>query len=182
MTNLLPNRKTIRFQEYDYSCSGLYFITICVFNMRCLLSKIEDISTEKKDNKENSHHPQIVLSEFGLIVQKEFKNLPKRFFNLELHEFIIMPNHIHAILEIRPEDISGSLAEQTVKTTLGDIICAFKSVTTKKYNQLNNTPGLKLWQRNYYEHIIRNNISYLQIADYIISNPANWTLDNYYIN
>ncbi|MDU1904706.1 MAG: transposase [Dysgonomonas sp.] len=180
MNRPLPNRRSIRLQGYDYSGEGLYFVTICAQDMKCLFGKVVNNNSIKTGENvgagfysaQDNHHPFIQLSEIGKIIHKEWLELKIRFVDIELYEFVIMPNHFHGIIEVR--------VEQSPTLTLGDIICAFKSLTTKKVNQINNTPGDKLWQRNYYEHIIRNSTSYMNIAKYIQSNPANWATDDYY--
>ena len=101
-------------------------------------------------------------------------DLRKRFDDICLHEFVVMPNHIHGIIEITSKD-----------TNLGGIIGAYKSITTNKYikgvRENNWKPfDYRLWQRNYYEHVIRNEISHLQINDYIKYNPEKWCDDKYF--
>ena len=108
-----------------------------------------------------------------------YLNLENEFKNIKLHDFVIMPNHIHGIIEICKR------ADTRPAHTLGDIICSFKSKTTcyalkgiknEKYKPFNK----RLWQRNYYEHIIRNEKEYIQIVEYITNNPMNWEKDKYY--
>ena len=124
--------------------------------------------------------------------------LPQSFTNIRLHEFVTMPNHFHAILKIvgaalvvaqQQEDINFNGIGQpqeitpTVKKTVGDMVGAFQSIVTVKYIRGVKSLGWqpfdgKLWQRNYYEHIIRDERSYLNISAYIINNPANWNCDS----
>ncbi|NDW10516.1 transposase [Dysgonomonas sp. 520] len=183
MNQTLPNRKTVRLQGYDYSCEGLYFVTICTQDMKCLFGKVADVDGQDEVNdvgagfysaRNAAHHPFIILSELGEVIYDEWLALSDRFIDIRLHEFVIMPNHFHGIVELR--------AEQSPAPTLADIICVFKSVTTKKCNKVNKAMGHKLWQRNYYEHIIRNDVSCAKIINYIQSNPENWVTDNYYVN
>jgi REP element-mobilizing transposase RayT len=190
------HRRSIRLKGYDYSQAGLYFVTICVQNQRCLFGKIEN--------------GEMILNNLGKIIENEWLNLKNKYSQIELDTFIIMPNHFHAILQIvhpnntvlqtvgagsaRPDDIHPddvNNAEQgrtnnteqkhrranpAPTTTLGNIIGYFKYQTTKKID----FPD-KLWQRNYYEHIIRNERAYQNISDYIIHNPAAWQKDKFYI-
>jgi REP element-mobilizing transposase RayT len=154
------HRRSIRLKNYDYSSEGLYFITICIKNRLFLLGNVED----------ETMYP----NEAGKMVEIEWLDLKKRFSNIELHEYVIMPNHFHGILEIVSQN----------QKTVGDILDAFKSITTVAYIQGVKEKGWtpfinKFWQRNYYEHIIRNETSYLYIADYIISNPKTWTDDKF---
>ena len=170
----MTNRHTIRLQGYDYSSEGLYFVTICCQDRTCLLSSIVGVGFYPTRNNKPFHHPMIDLSVMGQIVYQEWTGLPGRFPHVIFHEFVIMPNHMHGIIEI------GQRAGQSPAPTLGNIIGAFKSITTKKCNVLNDTPGQRLWQRNYYEHIIRNGESYENISNYIYENPVNWMNDDYY--
>jgi REP element-mobilizing transposase RayT len=207
------HRKSIRLKGYDYSQEGLYFITICVQNRECLFGKIEN--------------GEMMLNDAGNMVQKEWLKLPQRFSNIELHEFVVMPNHFHAIMEIvgatlvvAPVRVSlvdtqlvdaqlvdaqlvdahhdnAKTSNHNAKTsekgqpqgfaptkpkTVGDIVGAFQSIVTVEYirgvKNLDWEPfNGKLWQRNYWEHIIRDEQSYKQIAEYIINNPKNWVDD-----
>jgi len=190
-------RKSIRLKGYDYSQAGLYFITICVQNRACLLGNIID-------GKMN-------LNDAGVMVENEWLALVKRFSNIKLHEYIVMPNHFHAILEItddpvgatlvvapnnavdqqlrgypswvpqrRPQRISQSVMAN--KKTLGNMVGAFQSITTNEYiREVKNNNwqrfDKKLWQRNYWEHIIKNESDYNRIANYIIENPVKWERD-----
>jgi REP element-mobilizing transposase RayT len=187
------HRRSIRLKGYDYSRAGLYFITICTQNRVCLFGKIENGVME--------------LNDAGQMIKNEWLKLPERFQNIELHEFIIMPNHFHAILEIvgatlivapnvndapnvnnaangengQPQGIA--LTESATGKTVGEMVGAFESITTVEYIRgvKNNNWQLfnkKMWQRNYREHIIRNEQLYVKISEYIINNPANWWNDS----
>ncbi|WP_411726980.1 transposase [Methyloglobulus sp.] len=118
----------------------------------------------------------MALSAAGEMVAQQWEALTQRFSALQLDEFIIMPNHIHGIL------VFDNAADNLSKSTLGNIVGAFKSITTHEYingvKQHNWQPfDKKFWQRNYYEHIIRNEESLNQVREYIINNPANWPQD-----
>jgi len=181
-------RRSIRLKTYDYSQSGWYFITICTQNHRCLFGKIiED---------------EMHLNSAGYMLQKEWMELPLRFNTIQLHEYIVMPNHFHGIIEIVGAPLVGARPETSILTsdkvkygegqpqgiapTIGNIVGRFKSITTNQYirgvkdQQWQAFIG-KLWQRNYYEHIIRNEPAYLNIADYIQTNPQKWQQDIYYV-
>ncbi len=117
-----------------------------------------------------------------------WNDLPQRFATIELDEFVIMPNHIHGIIVIcdKPNvNCRGGVAppqgEETSplqKPALGKIIAYFKYQTTKQINQIHGTPGNRIWQRNYYDHIIRSEKSLAKIREYIINNPLQWELDS----
>ena len=187
----IHHRKSIRLKGYDYSKEGLYFITICTQNREHLFGEITvgaGFSRPDTDTK-------IKLNNIGEIIENEFLNLIKKYQNINLHEYIIMPNHFHCIIEIVSYSVGNN--ENTEKTwwenlektgrenpapTIGNIIGYFKYQTTKIYNEImdiKNDKFLKIWQRNYYEHIIRNEETYLKISNYIINNPLNWKEDRY---
>lgn len=165
MTNNFPQRKNIRLKYYDYTLEGYYFITICTKNRERILSKI--IS----GNCRGGVPPPPVNTEIGDEAEKTIKYLTNKYKCIEINEYTIMPNHIHLIIEKTGR--GGTLP-------LHKIIQEFKTFTTKRYNQINGMQNIKLWQRNYYEHIIRNEKEYLTIKQYIINNPYNWENDKYY--
>jgi putative transposase len=186
----IHHRRSIRLKGYDYSQAGAYFITICCQDRACLFGKI----IEDTDNV-----PTIELNEYGAIAYNEWNKLTERFPNLELDVFQIMPNHIHAIIVLtdREQDIENRKIEDganvkiadvdeataRVARTVGDIVGAYKSLVNNKCLAIckaNNEYLGKLWQRNYYEHIIRDEGAYRLIADYIITNPAHWQSDKFY--
>jgi REP element-mobilizing transposase RayT len=120
------------------------------------------------------------------MIEKQWIALTDRFTNIALHEFVVMPNHFHAILQIIGTD-PGAHNTGTVASneTVGEMVDAFKSITTVEYIREIKNSGWKpligkLWQRNYYEHIIRNEQSYQTIASYIVNNPAKWNDDKYF--
>ncbi len=184
----IHHRRSIRLAEYDYSSEGFYFITVCIHKHRPLLGKI----------KEGRMH----LSLVGQIVKEEFCRLTERYSFIKCHEYIVMPNHFHAIIQIT-DNVGAPLAGAQNRATspmvytqghpqgvplqnmtLGQIVGAFKSITTNRCAKLYDEYGKKmgkLWQRNYYEHIIRNQHSYDEIATYIIENPHHWHKDKLYV-
>ena len=131
----LPQRKNIRLREYDYSLGAYYFVTICINEKKSIFGTIK--------NK------KIYLNSIGEIASNEWINTEKIRPNIRLHSFIIMPNHMHGIIEIDYFEI-----KQKKKSTLGDIIRGYKSSVTRKANLLISYKNRNLWQRNYYEHII----------------------------
>jgi putative transposase len=162
----IHKRRSIRLKGYDYSQTGLYFITICTQNKECFFGDITG--------------GEMVLNNVGIMVENQWLNLQNRYQYIELHEYIVMPNHIHGIIQI----VGGQ--PQRITPTVGDIVGAFKSLVTNEYirnvkqNNWQRFNG-KLWQRNYYEHIIRDEKSFLQIAEYIQTNPLKWQDDKYHI-
>ena len=207
----IHHRRSIRLKGYDYSKAGLYFITICCQNRTCRFGEIvvsENIPTMK-------------LNDAGNMVDEQWLVMVERFPNIELHEYGIMPNHFHCILEIvntqidnneitigRPRGYAptpaptGPSQTNTSQTntsqtntqtddgkpknkTIGDMMDAFKSIVTVEYIHGVKNKGWdrfdgKLLQRDYYEHIIRNEQEYQRISDYIINNPSKWKDDKFY--
>ena len=175
MTNHGGNRRrSIRLQGYDYSRPGAYFITICTHNREFLFGTIVD--------------GEMVLNQYGKIVADEWMKTPKIRREIKLDEWVVMPNHFHGIVWIRrgtarraPTNTRRApTVEQFGKPVAGSlstIVQAFKSAVTKHINQLRNTPGMKLWQRNYWEHIIRNDDELNRIRQYVIDNPMQWETD-----
>jgi len=175
-THVEMNRRSIRLPEYNYSLSGEYFITICVKDK---LHRLEIINDSKA-----------LLSEEGIIVEKWIKSTLLKFNNVVIEHYIIMPNHIHLIIEIRenkeeekellkPEYSKEEWRKQRKCMVLPEVISYLKANAAREINLLNNTSKGSFWQKNYYEHIIRNHNEYQKIADYIINNPFNWKDDKY---
>ncbi|RFS19959.1 hypothetical protein DVR12_19710 [Chitinophaga silvatica] len=156
---MMHDRKSIRLRDYDYSDEACYFITICCHD------KLNRFGTVRDD--------RMCLNQLGIFAHSQWSQLPYRFENISLGAFQVMPNHIHGIICIE--------AKQSF--SLGIIIGAYKSLVLnsilKYYKSQNITLG-QLWQRNYYEHIIRDQKSYESITDYIIRNPETWSKDTYY--
>jgi REP element-mobilizing transposase RayT len=155
-------RRSIRLQHYDYSQAGLYFITICCQNRVCYFGDISN--------------GEMLLNEAGTMVANQWQELPNRFPTVVLQEYQVMPNHFHGILQIQTGQTQG------IAPTVGDMVGAFKSIVTVEYIRGVKNLGWsafkgRLWQRNYYEHVIRNEASHLKIAEYIINNPTQWDDD-----
>jgi putative transposase len=205
----IHHRRSIRLRGYDYSQNGLYFITIITKDRQNIFGSITD--------------GRMQLNPQGQIAHTEWQQTAQIRPEIRLHEHIIMPNHMHGIIEIainvrahrmRPidghkdplESIDfnefgdllgiqrgrmrcaptlgdlgdlGDLENQGVRrvSTLGDILRGYKSSVTKQINQLRDMPGMAVWQRNYYEHIIRNEKAYCNISHYIKNNPRKWQRD-----
>ena len=158
----MPKRKHPRL-AYDYSTAGAYFITICTQNRRCLLSRIVGRGLAPAE---------IQYTAYGEIAQEQLLLLEQRYPSLKIDQYVIMPNHIHAVLLL--EETAGA----TVSPTIMDIVCAYKSLTTRKCKKVQ--PVDKLFQTSFYEHVIRNREDYNEIAEYIVNNPKQWELDRLY--
>ncbi len=159
----IHHRRSLRLKGYDYSQSGAYFITLCTRNRECLFGNVIG---------EN-----VILNKLGQMVNRTWQWLGKQYGHVQLDVFIVMPNHLHGIIIINDRR-GGSRSAPTKKTKpLGQLIGAFKTVSTKQINQIRRTPGIPVWQRNYYEHIIRNNDTMNRIRAYITNNSLKWESD-----
>ncbi len=157
-----PHHKSIRLKDYDYSQNGAYFVTICVNERQNLLSNIVI---------ENGFTAPIMdLTEMGIEAEKTIQYLNGKYENA-FDKYVIMPNHLHCIIVLEMSDGNPLLY---------DIVKQLKTYTTKRYNEIHGTKTDKLWQRNYYEHVIRNEMDYRAIWQYIDDNPAKWLEDEYY--
>lgn len=186
----IHHRRSIRLKGYDYSQAGFYFVTICTQDRQHLFGEIlvmdSGVGTEivgaEIDSAPTTN--QMVLNDAGKMVSQLWYQIPNNFHNVQLHEFVIMPNHIHGIIEITPisdnPDLKINIGSDPI--TLPNIIQSFKRHTTIEYIKMvkqNILPPFnkRVWQRNYWEHIIRNQNAYQEIAQYVVSNPLKWTLD-----
>ena len=158
----LPKRKQIRLQNYDYSSPGSYFVTICTHERRCILSEIA-VGDGVLDV------PNVRLSPYGEIVAETLREMGKYSW-LSLDRYVIMPNHIHLLVQIG--DNGPSRTPPPTNELLPMLISTFKRFTNRKC-------GLQLWQRSYHEHVIRNERDYQEIWEYIDTNPAKWAEDRY---
>lgn len=159
--NELHKRKQIRLKNYDYSQNGYYFITICTHNRQNLFGEIVGATLCGRPNNPDK------------MIEKWLLELENKFNGVKICEYVIMPDHIHFVVS-KTGDHTGS--------PLRDIVGWFKTMTTNEYiaNVKNNIFfqfDKKIWQRNYYEHIIRNENDYIQIVEYISNNPLKFELE-----
>jgi len=159
----LPKRKTIRLKEYDYSLPGAYFITICVKNKKPILSDVFVGAS-------NARPKEIRLSKYGKIVDKTIKNIPFYYPAISIDNYVIMPNHIHLLIQIRSDNIGRPLVAPTIER----VIQQMKGIITKQI-------GFSIWQKSFNDHIIRGNFDYKEIWEYIENNALKWREDKYYI-
>ena len=177
----LHHRQSMRLYEYDYSQAGAYFVTVCTQNRDFLFGEITD--------------GRMVPNDAGRMIQSSWDELPHHYPGIDIDAFVAMPNHIHGIIVLvgagpRACPGNGKLQEdggqpRGVAPTLSlpDIVHRFKSLTTTRYKHGVQQfgwipfPG-KLWRRNYYEHIIRNEEELDRLREYIVNNPAQWALDD----
>jgi REP element-mobilizing transposase RayT len=168
----LKQRKHIRLKHFDYGNTGAYYVTICTDEKKRFLSEIEN--------------GEVRLLAFGKVVEEELDRTISMRDNLSLGPYVIMPNHVHLVLffhdrtaeELPEEDESpkrnfgGSHAG-----SLSSIIGNFKSVVTSRIRKADQKDGIVIWQRGFYEHIIRDEKDLLRITDYIMTNPITWQYD-----
>jgi len=146
----------------------IYFVTICVYQNRKIFGNIVGAGP--------CAGPILNLNNFGLMAQSIWSDIPKFYPNIEINEFVVMPNHIHGIVII--SENNGRTRGSAPTLSLPDVIQRFKSLTTTRYCHMTNLSP-KLWQRNYHDHIIRNDKDFTCIRKYIINNPAKWDMDEY---
>ena len=163
----IHHRRSIRLKGYDYSQAGAYFVTIVAWQRECLFGEVVD--------------GEMQLNDFGKIIDETWQWLENQYPYVELGARVVMPNHSHGILMI---DVFGRGVSRTAPTEpikrkpLGRLIGAFKTVSTKQINLLRDTEGQVVWQRNYYERIIRDEREMDRIHRYIESNPSQWADDD----
>jgi REP-associated tyrosine transposase len=162
------DRRSIRLQGFDYSQPGQYFVTICAMEQKCIFGKIE-----------NGVMQENIL---GKIVHICWLQVPDHFANVEPDVFVVMPNHFHAILKLR--ETARALNEVTtegfsapVSLSVPTIVRTFKAAVTREARCILGGSMQQVWQRNYYERIIRNNHEYEETFRYIIENPMRWDTD-----
>jgi REP element-mobilizing transposase RayT len=178
------HRRSIRIPSYDYSQDGWYFVTICTQNRKCMFGEMVK--------------NQMRLNNAGFMVKTWWQKVTNKFPLVQTDEYVVMPNHFHGIINIvgatpcgRPDvcgpPISGNTDNELgqsrgIAPTLADIVNWFKTMTTNEYIRGVKEkywipfPG-RLWQRNYYEHVIRNEDELNRFRHYIADNPANWQTD-----
>lgn len=164
MDEKLPKRKNIRLSNYDYSTTGVYFITICIEKRKKILSNIVG---------EGSPLPQ--LTKYGEIVDRWINLIIEKYPEIEVDCYMIMPNHIHLLLSLINENGRGD-PSPTIDTVIG----WFKYNATKEINQSRKVVGEKVFQRSYYDHIVRNQRDYEECYKYIYENPLKWEDDELY--
>jgi putative transposase len=168
--------KSVRFPHYDYSSIGTYFLTLCAHEHQCLLGEIAD--------------GIMSLSDYGRIVEREWCRTSEIRPELRLGDFVAMPNHIHGIVHIVENDgahCRAALPEVYSRGTrerephsISSFVAGFKAYTTKLANGIRATPGARLWQPNYFEHVIRNDKQLERACRYIQDNPRRWEHDKYH--
>jgi REP element-mobilizing transposase RayT len=171
----IHHRHSIRLKGYDYSQSGAYFVTLCTHNRECLFGEIVD--------------NEMILNNYGKIVYEEWFVSTKIRNEIQLfeNEFVVMPNHIHGIVWINSNFIDVGANGRSPRQrgpgqkSLSSFIAGYKSSVTKRINQIRQTQGTHVWQRNYYEHIICTETELQRIREYIVNNAIKWENDENYL-
>ena len=158
-----PSRKLQRLKHYDYSANGAYFVTICAYQHRSVFSQIYPINQQGMFCNR--------LTELGDIAETTLLQMQQRFPGITIDKYVIMPNHIHAIIYIDQEASSKKVA-------LPDVLCAFKSLTTRACKRVSSIESV--FQKSFHDHVIRNDADYQRIWGYIDTNPSRWKDDCYY--
>ncbi|MBQ7523331.1 MAG: transposase [Oscillospiraceae bacterium] len=157
---ILPKRKPNRLENYDYASNGGYFLTFCTQNRACLLSQVFAGATD-------CDAPEIQLTKIGQYVNDAILSVPGHYPNVVVDSFVIMPNHVHLLLRIEND---GRLI---IAPTVSRIVKQCKTAVTKQC-------GIQIWQKGFYDHIVRDQQDFLIRAKYIADNPAKWLEDEYY--
>lgn len=177
------HRHSLRFKDYDYTQAGAYFVTICTKNHQCIFGEIQQ--------------GRMQLNATGRLAAAQWQQLPNRFTDLDLGEWVVMPNHIHGILVITGMgeasldiesgdagylswDASPLRPVGTMPGSLAAIIQNYKSISSRRISAQDEKLKGLIWQRNYYEHVIRNERELRAISEYIQTNPQNWQKDTEY--
>ncbi len=169
MGQIKGRRHSIRLRNFDYTQQGAYFLTICTHERKSLFGRI--INGEMR------------LNTYGRIVEEEWEKTAQIRSNLTMDRFIVMPNHIHGIVVIsrgtmhRAPTSTFESFGKLVSNSIPTIVRGFKSAVTTRINAIRNSSHKPVWQRNYYEHVIRNEIDLKEIYEYINSNPLKWLED-----
>ena len=158
----LPNRKPNRLTEYDYSQPGAYFITICTHNKQMLFWENVGASIARPEK------PQ--LSFYGNVVQEAILNIPKIYPTISVDNYVVMPNHIHLLLQIHTDDRGRAM----LAPTISKVVQQMKGYITKQL-------GVSVWQKLFHDHVVRGEKDYLEIWNYIEGNPSKWEEDCFYV-
>ena len=167
-----PTRKDIRLKNWNYSSAGAYHATVCTSNKTKLFGRVIDtsgmeITESASGNASRLKGASVELSEYGKLCLGALEETARSLDGAHIDTFVIMPNHVHMLVSIAPN----------AETSLGAIVGKFKSLATKRIHEI--SPKANVWQRGYYDHIIRDESDYNRTWEYIENNPARWLEDAY---
>ncbi len=169
-------RRSIRLSEFDYARYGPFFVTLCAEDRKCIFGTVAD--------------GRMKLNRYGQIIEDEWMRTAEIRRETSFDAYVVMPNHFHSIVSVLNAETEqlgqmGAHSRAPLRRqsrSLGALIAQFKATTTRLINSLHGTPGATIWQRNYYEHVIRDERDLERIRDYIAANPARWEEDGYHPN
>jgi REP element-mobilizing transposase RayT len=168
----IHHRRSIRLRGYDYTSGGAYFVTVNTHARECLFGQIAG--------------DELSLNAYGEIALECWLEIPTHCPQADIDAFVVMPNHIHGIL-VLIDDMDPALDApaqerfgKPVAGSLPTIVRLYKAAVTRRINELRGAPGIPIWQRNYYEHIIRDHEALTRIRTYIITNPTRWKVEQSY--
>ena len=162
------NRKSTRLLKYNYSEKGAYFITICTHNRKNILSEIVSVGDGVLDVPKNK------LTLIGKVADQQLNNFNNFYSNITIDKYVIMPNHIHLLIQITSDSVSGSSRTPTpTNMEIPRFVSTFKRFCNQEYDK-------NIWQRSFHDHIIRNQKDYDRIWNYIETNPYKWEQDCFY--
>jgi putative transposase len=159
----LPNRRTPRRQGYDYSAAAIYFVTIGTRARRMIFGQVEN--------------GQFIPNRFGQAVQAVWLQLPRHYARVQLDSFTVMPNHVHGVLALIDPGAGLRPARSAARHGLSEIIRAFKGFSSRRLAELDHSLRGMVWQRGFYDHIVRNSDDLTNVRRYIFNNPAKWEFD-----
>ncbi len=170
-------RRSIRLKEFDYATEGAYFITVCTHKRRNIFGSFVGAGPRAC--------PELELNDTGQMITDTWCQIPDHYPGIKVDAFVIMPNHLHGILSFGPANGQPQGVAPT-KFSLSGVVGRFKSMTTTRYTASIKETGLRpypgiLWQRNYYEHVIRDEDELNLVREYIVYNPVQWKYDKYNI-
>jgi REP element-mobilizing transposase RayT len=163
---MLNQRKPNRLRNYDYSQGGYYFVTICTQSRIEFFGEIQNGA--------------MVLNENGKIAEKVWIGIPEHFGNVELDEFVVMPNHIHGIIVVKKDIVGNRHACSLQKRqyqTIPVVVGSYKSAVTRNIRKIKSSGSGFVWQKSFYDHIIRDGSSLNRIREYVINNSIQWDTD-----
>lgn len=185
------HRQSVRLRAHDYAAGGTYFVTICAEGRECLFGEVRDA--------------EMRVNAIGLIVEREWVRASELRPEVEIDVFCVMPNHLHGLVTIRPADDGDVAGRQCLSVgevevgnqahsgvplrepggppirkarSLSSIVGQFKAGSTRAINEVRGTPCVRVWQRGFYEHVVRDDADFARIADYIVTNPERWDTDD----
>jgi REP element-mobilizing transposase RayT len=154
-------RRSPKLEGYDYTSPGVYFVTLCARAGRYPFGEVCD--------------GEVRLSDVGRAIAQCWKDVPRHFQTVELDLYVVMPNHLHGLIALT--EAADSLPPVRTRPSVHTVVGAFKSAATRRVNVMRNTPGVSLWQRTYYDHVVRTEQGLERIREYIANNPIRWEID-----